>query len=59
MFMSPPYIVNYKPMNHPTEASLTHHPILGLIILIMIYDKDVNKTLMQIYSDKSPFDMKK
>ena len=45
-------------MNIPTEASLTHHPVLKSIILIRRHPEDINKTLVAIYEDKKPFDKK-
>ena len=45
-------------MNHVTDASLTHHPNLGAIILIMRHPDYRYKTLLQIYSNKKPFGKK-
>jgi hypothetical protein len=45
-------------MNYSTDASLTQHPILGAIILIMRHPDDGYKTLVKIYSNKKPFEKK-
>ena len=58
MFRSPPRIVDCISKNFSTEVSLTHHPILKSIILVMAHPVEEDKTLIKIFSDKSPFDIK-
>ena len=45
-------------MNFPTDASLTHHPALEIIMLIMRHPDDPCKTLIKIYHNKKPFERK-
>ena len=57
-FRSFPFIVDCIPRNYATDASLTQHPILGAIILIMRHPDNRWKTLLKIYSNKKPFEKK-
>ena len=58
-FRSPPHIVSCNDLfGIPTRASLTHHEIFEAIIMIRNHPKDINKTLLEIHSDKKPFDIK-
>ena len=58
-FRSHPYIVGCSPINDsPTVASLTHHSVFQSNILIKRHPEDKQKTLVEIYDDKKPFDKK-
>ena len=57
--ISKPHIVSCTSReNIVTLVSLTHHPMLNSIILIMKNPQDRSKTLIRIFNDKRPYDKK-
>ena len=46
-----PYIQHCEEMGGPTEPSLIHHEILGLIVMCLKPGSDWRKSLVKMYSD--------
>ena len=44
-------------MGGPTEPSLLHNEVLGLIVMCLKPGSDWRKSLVKMYSDKAPFEL--
>ena len=54
-YMQIPTIINSTIMTGVTEPSLYHSEILEVILFLHRYPENVNKTVVVIHNDKSPF----